>query len=78
MSHIYSEFEIGTELSINLRKSTELSFVTLTEKDGKTQVSIDTQGVSVGDYDLILESFNVLSIQKSTLKADTIRISVLE
>ena len=77
LAHITSEFPIGTTLAINLRQSTALEFVTLTEQSGSTDVIIDTTGVAAGDYTLTLESFNTLSLAKSALKTDTMTISVL-
>ena len=43
-----------------------------------TGVVIDTNGVLPGEYNIVLESFNTLSIAKSTLKTETIKLTVLE
>ena len=60
-----------------MRQSTAaIEFVTLTEQSDSTDVIIDTTGVSAGEYTLMLESFNTLSIAKSALKKDTITITV--
>ena len=39
-------------------------------------MDIDTTGQPVGEYDLILESYNTLSIAQSALKTDRIRIVI--
>ena len=54
---------IGNILNINLRQTSgaELAFVTLTEETGKTTVNFDTNGISTGEYSLILESFDLNS-----------------
>ena len=61
--HIYSEFEIGTTLAINLRQaaSTQHDFVTIEEYGNSSDVIIEPGDQSVGEYDLTLESFNTLS-----------------
>ena len=41
-------------------------------------MQIDTTGIEPGEYDLILESYNTLSIAKSALKTDTMTIFVKE
>ena len=50
--------------------------MTLVEQSGSTWVQIDTKGLVVGSYTLILESFNTLSLAQSTLKTDTITLTV--
>ena len=71
--HIYSELVIGTTLAINLRQaSDQLSFVSFEENSGATEVLIDTSGVDEGEYSMVLESFNTLSLAKSALKTDII------
>ena len=76
--HIYSEFTIGTTLAINLRQaaSTQHDFVTIEEYGNSNDVIIEPGDQSVGEYDLTLESFNTLSISKSALKIDTIKIII--
>ena len=39
-------------------------------------MDIDTKGQPLGEYDLILESYNTLSIAQSALKTDRIRITI--
>ena len=71
--HIYSKLFIGTTLAINLRQSSDqLSFVSFEEHSGATEVLIDTSGVDEGEYSMVLESFNTLSLAKSALKTDII------
>ena len=72
ITHIYSELTIGTELAINLRQASQLSFVTLVELDGRTQVVIDPSSLDQGEYELVLESYNTLSVAQSALKTDRI------
>ena len=43
------------------RPGAKLDFVTLTEGSDSTDVLIDTTGQTIGQYTLILESFNTLS-----------------
>ena len=72
---IYSTESIGTQLLINLRSSQ--SFVTFTENEFSKDVYIDTTELEGGsEIDLILESFNSLSIAQSTLKSDTVTVIV--
>ena len=49
----------------------------LFESTDVTLVEIDIQEIITADYDLILESFDLNSTVQSTLKTDTIRISVI-
>ena len=44
----------------------------------KTTVTISVAGVKAGDYELVLESFNALSIAQNALKTDIILIQILE
>ena len=62
--HIYSELFIGTTLAINLRQASaeQLTFVTFEELSNATKVLIDTSGVDEGEYSVVLESFNTLSL----------------
>lgn len=62
IENISSYWDIGNELAINMRQTTSLSFVSLTEVTGSTDVLIDTTGLEVGEYTLTLESFNTLSV----------------
>ena len=61
MAHIVSDYTIGTTLAINLRQTTSLAFVTLTENGSDTSVKIDASEEEAGEYSLTLESFNTLS-----------------
>ena len=61
MAHIVSDYTIGTTLAINLRQTTSLAFVTLTENGSDTSVLIDASEEEAGEYSLTLESFNTLS-----------------
>ena len=79
IKHIYSKLTITNALSINLRQSSSeaaLPFVTFSENTDSTNVHIDTIGVESGQYNLVLESFNTLSIAQSALKTDRITITV--
>ena len=46
--------------------------------DSKTTLTINVAGVKAGDYELVLESFNALSIAQNALKTDSILIQILE
>ena len=65
-------------LDINLRQKagTELLWVTL-EQASPTLIKIVPVGVAPGDYTLILQSFDNNGSVKSTLKQDSITITVL-
>ena len=78
--HIFDEFTGIQEYTINLRQvtSSELPFVSITEEDGQSIVHIDSEDISVGDYELKLESYDALSAVQPTLKTDLIVISVTE
>ena len=62
VQRITSSFEIATELAIQLRQSTDLSFVSITEGESTSDVVIDASNQTFGEYTLTLESFNSLSI----------------
>ena len=64
IDNIYSSIAIGNELNINLRQSAgsdQLSFVSLDEQNGYTNVEISVDGVEAGEYLLCLESFDTNS-----------------
>ena len=46
--------------------------------DSKTTLTINVADVKAGEYELILESYNALSIAQNALKTDKILIKVLE
>ena len=50
--------------------------MTISEEDGLSIVLIETEGTPFGDYELKLESYDVLSSSQVTLKTDTILVSV--
>ena len=55
----------------------ELSFVSLSNLAESTIVTIDGSNLSLlGDYELVLESFDEANTVQSTLKKDRIQISV--
>ena len=79
--NIYSYFKIGTTLRISLRQKVDEhhSFVHFVEQGDGTKVTIDAKDLIEGDeYQVILESFNSLSIAKSTLRTDIIKVSVVK
>ena len=73
---------IGNDLLINLRQKSgqELSFVSFSSEAELTNVILDTTGVPAGEYNLVLESFDMNSNGDvpATLKTDTIEIVVQE
>ena len=73
---ITSYFPITNRLGIKLRQKSTLDFVTIKEKSDADEVVIDTTGQAIGEYTLILESYNTLSVAKSALKTDTIAITI--
>ena len=77
VQRITSSFEIATELAIQLRQSTDLSFVSITEGESTSDVVIDAANQTFGEYTLTLESFNSLSIAQSALKTDTVVIRII-
>ena len=79
--HIKSFYEIGTQLSINLRQpeDDQLEFAQLTndELEETTEVLINTQSLELGSYWLTLESYNENSDVQSALKTDLIEVRVI-
>ena len=61
--HITSGIEIGTKLAIDIRyaNGAELPFVTFESGTSSTKVQINAENVDLGDYQLVVESFNTLS-----------------
>ena len=78
MPHIHSESTIGNDLTVNMRQKagSKLAFVTFAYKATSTDVNINTSGVSPGVYTLELESYDTAGGVFSTLKTDTIIITV--
>ena len=61
MPDVYPKTSIDTAIDINVRQtdSATLSFVTLERLQGATLITISASDtIAVGDYDLILESFD--------------------
>lgn len=77
-------YPLTHDLEIHLRQKQgdEHSFVTIEESSSFSKVLIDTEGVSPGEYTLMLESFNALAnndgAAPATLKTDTITVSIKE
>ena len=61
--HIFDEHGISSEQRINLRQAAiaELPFVTIFEEAENSVVHIDSIGLEIADYELVLESFDTLS-----------------
>ena len=76
--HITSALTIGNNLQIDMRQRSgaELSFVSLSNGASSTRVTIDGNGRALGDYELILESFDQASGVFSTLKTNRIMLTV--
>ena len=60
IEHISAEYSQAIDLAINLRQKSIsfLSFVTINNSTGFTEVTIDTTSLSPGEHTLILESFD--------------------
>ena len=78
MPHIYADpnAPIGNRLAINLRQKSSLSFVQISRTSSESVLSINGCGIAVGTYELVIESFDDLSIAKSTLMTDRIEIHI--
>ena len=78
--HVFNEFTAATLSQVKLRQATlnSLSFVTITEETDQSVVSIDSEGVSLGSYDLYLESYDVDIGTEHILMTDVIRLSIIE
>ena len=78
IAHIYSEFPIGNTLDIKMRQSAglELEFVSISESADASEIHLDASTVKLGDYTLTLESYDDAGGVYSTLKTDTIVITV--
>ena len=82
VEHIRGKYTYANVLAINLRQKTgeELSFVTLanSSSEAMTEVIIDTAGLPLSNYTLVLESYDENSDGiESTLKTDTIQIVII-
>ena len=79
VTRITSSIAIGNILDIKLRQAEpSLSFVSFIEAAASSSVVFDTMGVLVGEYTLVIESYNALSTAQTTLMTDTIQITVNE
>lgn len=78
IKNIISQFSIGNELNINLRQTSQLPFVTFTELEDATEVTIDAANVGIGSYTLKFESFDANGSVQSTLMSDQIKIIILK
>ena len=58
--HVTSALTIGNTLQINMRQrfETDLNFVSFKNRISLTEVIIDSNDVTDGDYELILESYD--------------------
>lgn len=79
--HLYDEFTPSLAQNTNLRlagDASKFSFVTLVEdqESGKSIIRIDTQGVEVGEYDIVFESFDSESIVQATQMTDVIKLTI--
>ena len=82
VEHIRGKYTYANVLAINLRQKTgeELSYVTLanSSSEAMTEVIIDTAGLPLSNYTLVLESYDENSDGiESTLKTDTIQIVII-
>lgn len=72
----------GTTLEIKLRQpnSSTHPFVTFHEIEGATEVLLDalTEPLALGEYEIVLESYNSLSEDEKTLMTDTIIVKVVD
>ena len=80
MPHVYAKDTIGNVLAIDLRVGNESEITSVQLKNGPTatEVTIDTTGLAVGTYTLVLESFDINGEVFSTLRTDSVTISVLQ
>ena len=76
IERIQPSITIANQQDIKLRQISNLDFITITENASSSDVLIDTTGQSIGEYTLILESFDSLSVAQSALKTDTIAIKI--
>ena len=81
LNQIESEFEIGTASGVyrvRQKANNELSFVTFRVNDeDQAVIFIDTAGQDVGNYTLILESYDATGSIGTALKTDTITITIV-
>ena len=81
MENVASIITLPTLQNIKLRQksSVSLSFTTISDGATSATVSIDTTGVIVGTYKLVLESYDSSAGPLfETLKTDTVTIYVTE
>ena len=80
--HIYTEYDTGVVHVIQLRQPEDkiIDFVSFEElsSSSTSNVQIDTKDVVSGDYELVLQSYNILSDTQLTLMTDIIKITVIK
>ena len=59
------------------RSGAELTFVTLSNGASSTTITINGSNLALGDYELVLESYDEANTVQSTLKTNRIVISVV-
>ena len=77
--HVHAEHKIGNQIAIDIRQKagSELSFITLKNGISSTDVAINTTGLTPGEYNLVLESFDS-AFEALALKTDSIKIIVVK
>ena len=61
-----------------MREKNGLDFVTITNQESSSIISIDSAGKKPGEsFEVVLESFNTLSNVKSALKTDVMVVNVV-
>ena len=80
IENIFAKQNIGNWLDINVRQKAglELSWVSITQGNPNTQVTLTPTNLAPGKYELVLESFDNNSSVKSVLKRDTIVLTIAD
>ena len=64
VEHIYADpnYPIGNQLEIHLRQTSTLEFIEMDRSASQTTLMINEEGVQPGVYQLVIESFDALSV----------------
>lgn len=77
IKHIYSRYVIGNTLLIHMRLREQLDFVNIVNDTEQATIAIDGSGLEADQiYTLYLESYDSNSGVESTLRSDTVKLTI--
>ena len=62
IEHIESVLMVGYQVEINLRQVSTLDFIQMVRSDSSTTIVFDNTSIQAGEYVMIIESFDALSV----------------